>query len=273
MRYFGDWAAMTLSEIGSDRAAVRERHKRLTRKNRPYTANHAMRALRAAYNLALKVNDDLPANPVVAVIFNKESKRETVITPAELPGWWQQVKSLENPIRRDLLVFMLLTGMRSTAAVTARWEHMDWDNAQLLVPNPKSDTDRAFQLPLSTFLVDVLRIRQDENEIAYPNSSWMWPSNSAKGHVTEPKETKRGLPPPHALRHSYSSFAKAAGLPESDIALLLNHKLPGVTGGYIYGRAIIDHLAECQERITAHVLSFLPEIASRSTNQQAHQTP
>ena len=67
LRYFADWVDRSLTEIGSDRSVIRERHKYLTTKSGPYTANHAMRALRSAYNLALKVNDKLPANPVVAV--------------------------------------------------------------------------------------------------------------------------------------------------------------------------------------------------------------
>lgn len=61
------------------------------------------------------------------------------------------------------------------------------------------------------------------------------------------------------LRHSYSSFAKAAGLNEADIALLLNHKLPGVTGGYIHGRVIIDHLASCEAKVADHILELVAE--------------
>jgi integrase len=259
LRYFSDWFDLTLMEIGGNRAHVRERHKVLTRNNGPYAANRAMRALRAAYNLALKVDDELPANPVVAVIFNKEERRETVISPDDLPNWWARVCALSNPIRRDLHLFLMLTGMRRTAAVTARWEHVNWDAKQLLVPNPKGGKGRSFLLPLSKFVVDMLARRRDENEVGYPKSPWIWPSDSSKGHVTEPKETKNGLPQPHVLRHSYSTFAKAAGLHEADIALLLNHKLPGVTGGYIHGHAISEHLAKCQESVTEHILQFAGE--------------
>ena len=256
LRYFADWRKITLTEIGDNRSLVRERHKDITRKNGSYAANRAMRALRAAYNLALKVDDSLPANPVIAVVFNKESRREAFIAPNDLPRWWERVHSLANPIRRDLHLFLLLTGLRRTSAVTARWEHVNWEEARLLVPNPKGGKERAFELPLSRYVVKILKRRQRENNIAYPGSPWIWPAGSSTGHVTEPKESKNGLPPPHVLRHTYSSFAKATGLHETDIALLLNHKLPGVTGGYIHGGAVIDHLAECQERIAAHILEL-----------------
>ncbi len=70
LRYFREWADMTLAEIGANRAMMRDRHKKITKESGPYSANHAMRALRSTYNLALKVDDRLPANPVIAVIFN-----------------------------------------------------------------------------------------------------------------------------------------------------------------------------------------------------------
>ncbi|MEZ5935222.1 MAG: tyrosine-type recombinase/integrase [Alphaproteobacteria bacterium] len=254
LRYFQDWKHKALSEIGGDRRRVRERHIEITKKHGPYIANRAMRALRAAYNLALKVDDHLPANPVVAVTFNREKRRNEAIAPDDLADWWQKVEALENPIRRDLHKFLLLTGMRRTAAVTARWEHVDWNKRCLFVPKPKGGEDRAFHMPLSGYLLGLLRARQEGNEKPFPRSPWIWPAESKEGHVTEPKETKRGLPPPHVLRHSYATFAKAAGLNEMDIALLMNHKLPGVTGGYIHETSLIEHLKACQERVTRSIL-------------------
>ena len=272
LRYFKDWLDLPLGEIGADRASVRKRHQDVTRKHGPYAANHAMRTFRAMYNHALRVDVSLPSNPVIAVTFHREERRDRVVTSAELPEWWQAIHALPNPIRRDFYLFLVLTGMRRSAAAAARWEHIDWKKRTLDVPNPKGGKKRAFQLPLSTFLTDMLASRKEENEIAYAGSPWVWPADSASGHLAEPKEPRRKLPPPHVLRHTYGSFAKAAGLNEADIALLLNHKLPGVTGGYIHGRAIIDHLSLCQERVTAHILRLLPETASQSASQQVHQT-
>jgi len=257
LRYFKDWEHMALSEIGNDRRSVRERHKLITEKHGPYIANRAMRALRAAYNLALKIDDNLPANPVVAVTFNREKTRDEAIAPEDLPEWWRKVESLENPIRRDLHKFLLLTGMRRTSAVTARWEHVDWERGLLFVPNPKGGEERAFSLPLSEYLIELLRDRQKGNELPFKGSPWIWPADSKLGHVTEPKENKRGLPSPHMLRHSYATFAKAAGLNEMDIALLMNHKMPGVTAGYIHETSLVAHLKECQDNVTAYVESKL----------------
>ena len=194
LRYFEDWADRPLDEIGADRRSVRERHKRLTTNHGPYTANRAMRALRAAYNLALKVDATLPANPVIAVTFNREERRDEAIKPEDLPGWWKQIETLGNPIRRDLYKFILLTGMRRTATVSARWEHVNWDCRLLFVPSPKGGKERAFSLPLSAHLVELLRHRRDGNDLLFPGSPWIWPADSKAGHVTEPKKTSAGSP-------------------------------------------------------------------------------
>lgn len=256
LRYFRDWQHLSLQEIGANRKGVRERHKQISKKHGPYIANRAMRALRAAYNLALKVDDTLPANPIVAVTFNREKRRDQAILPDELPNWWRQIEAFDNPIRCDLQKFILLTGMRRTATVTARWEHFDREQKLLFVPDPKGGEERAFWLPLSNYLVDLIDGRRSGNEVTYEGSPWIWPASSATGHVSEPKENKRGLPSPHMLRHSYATFAKAAGLNELDIGLLMNHKLPGVTAGYIHEASLLEHLKASQERVTAHILTL-----------------
>ncbi len=38
-----------------------------------------------------------------------------------------------------------------------------------------------------------------------------------------------------------------------DIALLMNRKLPGVTGGYIQETTLIEQLKGAQERVTQHI--------------------
>jgi hypothetical protein len=63
---------------------------------------------------------------------------------------------------------MLLTGMRRTASVEARIEHLDVERGCLRVPNPKGGESRAFDLPLSGTLIDLVRRRIEENQIIDP---------------------------------------------------------------------------------------------------------
>ena len=63
-RYLADWKRLPLTSL--TRSIVRAKHHELTVERGKVTANHVMRDLRAAYNLALRVIDDpdlLPDTP------------------------------------------------------------------------------------------------------------------------------------------------------------------------------------------------------------------
>lgn len=215
-----------LAEIGRDRLGLRERHARLSRERGTYVANGFVRTLSAVYRYAAKVHPDLPGNPCDAVDFNPEQPRQDVV--ADLTAWWAKVQALENPVRRDLQLYMLLTGQRRTAACVGRVEHLDLERGFQHVPCPKGGERRAFMLPLSPFVVDLIRRRLAGNgELFGQTCPWLFPSITASsGHVEEPKEA--GLPCPHTLRRTFATACAAVGLTEFDTALLLNHKLPGI---------------------------------------------
>ncbi len=101
-RYMSKWKVIPINDI--KRSFVREEHKRITKEHGPIVANQSLRDFRACYNFALKVADNpdtLPANPIVAVTFNKERSSNRVLMPDYLPEWWTKVQLISNPIRRN----------------------------------------------------------------------------------------------------------------------------------------------------------------------------
>lgn len=102
---------------------------------------------------------------------------------------------------------------------------MKWEDRALYVPNPKGGKDRAFFLPLSDYLIDLLKKRQ-ECELtnkAFPNSPYVFPAESASGHISEPK-VKLSVPfSIHGLRHTFITQAYQLGIPEPVIQVLVNH--------------------------------------------------
>lgn len=268
-RYLKPWLTIPLSELGTDRRAVRERHEQLTAQHGPYAANHAMRTFRALYNRALREDPSLPPNPTAAVAFNKETRRNWALGKDDLPRWWARVQGI-NPLFRDLHLFLLFTGLRRTDACTARWEHWDQVNGTLFIPNPKGGEDRGFFLPLSTFLNQLLKSRYQENEILIPNSPWVFPSQSMSGRVAEPK--KEGLPSPHAYRHTYRTLSLEAAIPYTEVCLLLNHKLQNVSYGYISRSAVMTHLKHQQEKMTAYLLQAMHKKIPIECNGSKHMS-
>jgi integrase len=190
-KYLKDWIGRPLRAI--ERAHCRALHEKLSKDHGPYLANRVMRHVRAAWNTALKEHD-LPANPTIAVHWNKERRRQEPIAWDKLPAWKGTVMSLEpivvdrqrvgtRPgVRGDYQMFMLLTGLRRMDAATVRWEHIDLEKGLLHRPNPKGGKERAFTIPLSSECVKILERRKKENRGVYKegDAGWVFPSRAIK---------------------------------------------------------------------------------------------
>ena len=267
-RYLGDWMDRPLAEITPDECATR--HKRISTQGRSI-ANRVLGHLRAAYNGARRRHRTLPENPVNGVDMNATRRRQEPIPWVELPAWYAAVLGLPNPVRRDLQLFTLLTGLRREDAATVRWENVDLDAGTLYLPTPKGGETRAFTIPLSERAVRILCGRRRENAVLFGpyggDGGWAFPTRSAKQgvtHVKEPKEQRRGLPSPHRLRDTYATACHEAGISMLDMKVLMNHRYGSgdVTAGYI--RQNVEHLRSCQESVTNFLWAKLePEADNR----------
>ena len=104
------WLDVPLSKLGLQPELVRARHERLSEENGTYIANGCMRTLRAIYNHARKAARGLPPdNPVSAVDWNLERRRDTALGLADLDGWFNELAALNNPVRREFHLFLLLS--------------------------------------------------------------------------------------------------------------------------------------------------------------------
>lgn len=253
-QYLSDWLDKALDELGSDRSAVRERHVRITEKHGAPTADTVFRIFRAVYNRGLREHPDLPANPTANVDFHGLKRRKVDANTERLRTWGEAVLKL-HPVRRDLHLMMMLTGLRRTSACEARVEHVDLDGGRLRIPNPKGGTQRAFDVPLSTPLRDLLGQRLAESPRLHRNSPWLFPAESKSGHVAEVAQWELGGLHGHALRHCFSTLAVQAGVPLLELKYLLNHAANNVTMGYIHVGS--EHLQAYQEKASRYILEAL----------------
>ena len=128
-KYLADWLKRPLNAI--ERSECRVLHEKISKGNAPYIADRITRHIRAAWNTALKEHD-LPANPTIAVHWNRERRRQEPIAWAKLPAWLATVEKLEpvivngkrvrerSGVRGDYQLFMLFTGLRRMDAATVR---------------------------------------------------------------------------------------------------------------------------------------------------------
>lgn len=197
---------------------------------------------------------------------NPTMRRDSSLTLDQLPIWYEHIMKLPNPVRRDFNLFALFTGNRSTATSEMRWEHVDLTGAvngipSVFIPTPKGGRAKAFFIPLSDYLVDLLSARQqcESTNAAFPDSPWVFPAlDSESEHIEEPKEKIHPFLKnysPHSLRHSFASFAQGAQVMLTDISFLMNHRPANLTVAYM--RGLLPELVKHQQKITNYIKEHL----------------
>jgi integrase len=252
-------------EVTKEHAAITER----ARKSRAgqkyvsgrYAANGALRLARAVWNFA-KNELEAPGlpdrNPFRSgKLYHREKARETGMGAGDLAAWWQEVQGLSNPIRRELHLFTLLSGLRRADVLTARWEHVDEKRKALRIPSPKGGEERAFELPLSGPMRECLARAKEAGQTFFPEHARIWIFPADTGHVAEVKEEgkQKVSHTGHALRHSFRTLAAAAGIDRLRVKILMNHALDrDVTDSYANVPALFGALLDAQERISAFII-------------------
>jgi len=197
--HFQDWLDKPIKSLTKD--MVEQRHQELTiAPNRLGTsghgrANNALKKLSALINFAADRygTEDEPlikSNPVSRISKNrawhKIHPRQGIIPDHKLKAWYQAVSSLQHQVARDFLLFVLLTGMRFGETRQLKWSFVDFENKILNVPRELTKCDREHRLPLSDFLLGLLKRRY----VFGNNSQWVFPS----------------------LRNSYNCISSGSGL-------------------------------------------------------------
>ncbi|MCA6115466.1 integrase family protein [Bradyrhizobium sp. WSM 1738] len=268
-RHLKDWhdkplASIKREDVVQEHAAITERARKARAGQKyasgKYAANGTLRFARAVWNY---VKDELETpglperNPFRSgKLFHKEKARSTGMGVAELPAWWEQLEALANPIRRELHLFMLLSGLRRTDVLTARWANFDAARPSLRLPSPKGGEERAFELPLSTAMLGCLERVKVVGQTYYPEESRIWIFPATGGHVAEVKEEGRQKlsHTGHALRHSFRTLAAAAGVDRLRLKILMNHAIDDdVTDAYANVPALFASLRDAQEQISAFI--------------------
>lgn len=215
-------------------------------------ANDTMRIFRAIWNRARRQHPELPECPTVNVDWFKLEKPRTALSPESLRVWYKAVQVQENEVRRDLLLFALFTGLRRGDAQSLQWVQVDFKQRSLHIPKPKGG--KPFDIPLSDYLVELLKERKAQNEEHYPDSPYAFPALSKAGYIVEPRIEVAGVDwTPHDLRRTFITVAESLDISAYALKALVNHSQPNsdVTGGYI--SIDVERLRAPMQRITDHL--------------------
>jgi len=259
-RLFIDWLETPLSELGAEPRLVADRHEAITKANGPAIANGAMRSLRAIYNHARKTCRQLPAeNPIFAVDWNPETRRDTGMGVRDLPGWFEQLAAIQNPVRREFHLLTLLSGCRPEALKSAPLTDLKLSERILHIGAPKGGEAKAFDIPLSRAMSESIFRLLRLAAVIYPDASktWLFPSDAPSGHLEEHKEDRVKVLSHwgNDLRQTYRTLGQVAEVSDVDMHLLMNHSFPGVNAGYITrSKLMVDHLRQQQEKVSQLII-------------------
>ncbi|EED33265.1 site-specific recombinase, phage integrase family [gamma proteobacterium NOR5-3] len=168
-----------------------------------------------------------------------QPRLHAVIHPEQLPEWWSATEA-EDPLYRDFLRFLVLTGLRKMEAAALSWAEVDLNRGLVTIPatRAKSGRDRERALGQATWEI-LLRRRK-----AVRGSCWVFPTSlNGRGHIVDPKKAVARIEKrcsvhasSHALRRTFVSRAREV-LEREDVAWLVGHAVAGVTEEHYHARS------------------------------------
>lgn len=219
----------------------------------PATADHVLKVLRHAMNLAVEW-ELIERNPLARVrLFNEDNRMENVLSDDQLQKLLNVLETDENRMACMILQFLLCTGARLNEALSAKWEHIDLTQQHWLIPAKFSKSKRPRPVPLNSSAMHVLGTLFHDQRSGYLFIN----RQTGKPYTTLQKvwdriRCKAGFPHLriHDLRHNYASMLINAGCSLYVIQKNLGHSSPLVTERY-------SHLTSKTTREAAEKASVL----------------
>jgi integrase len=246
-KHLADWKEKPLSEISRDMVA--SKHRKLSAESES-AANKAMRVLRAVFNFANGQYEDsegrglFPDNPVNRLSqtksWNKEKRRENIISKSDLQAWFKAVIELSESevefesVTGDYLQFILLTGLRRREAAAIRVDDVDFREGVFKIPKTKNT--KPLTLPLTEYVATLLRRRCERSP-----TNMVFPSKGDSGCIDDPRRLISSVRESsgvyftiHDLRRTFITIADSVDISLFTIKRLVNHSLGNdVTAGYV----------------------------------------
>jgi integrase len=227
----------------------------------PYQANRALGVLSKMMNLAeewgLRADG---SNPCRHVKKYREQKRERYLSLEELQRLGQTLTNAQKRKSEDQFVLaaiglLILTGARLGEILSLKWDHIDFAQGILRLPESKTGAKVIY---LNTSAAQLLRAipRLDQNP-------YVIAGKNPDAHLVELQKPWRRLRAEaglndvriHDLRHSFAAIAAGAGMSLPMIGKLLGHSQPVTTARYAHLAA--DPMRAAAELVGAKIAAAI----------------
>jgi len=171
------------------------------------------------------------------------------LQPDELVRFEAELAKETHGDLKDFLVISLATGARRSAVLGMRWEDVSFERGNWHVPYTSSKNGESYEVDLSAAALATLERRRSE---AVEGATFVFPSNSASGHVEDLKKRwnefrkRAGIPDVriHDLRRTHGSYLAISGTSLQIIGGALGHRSTASTA--IYSRLIQETVKEAR---------------------------
>jgi integrase len=126
------------------------------------TANSAMQLFASIWNYQAERDETLGRCPTIRLRrqWHTLERRKRRVWDEDFPQFYQAVLALPNVIQRDLVLLGLFTGMRENEAAALQWSEVDFYHKMIRLPLTRMKAKTAFDLPMSTYVHDLLVARR-----------------------------------------------------------------------------------------------------------------
>ena len=200
--------------------------------------NQAFALVRGALNWAVK-REMIHRNPAGAVDQFQLQGRDVYLTKAQVAAVIDAMDHQKDRTVIDILSFIIWTGCRGGEARAARWDQFDLEEGIWHKQATDTKQNKVHRVRLSPQALSVLERRRE----ACDGKGYVFPSRTGEpitykrySRVWHDIREAAGLGDvrPHDLRHTFASFAAAAGLDMRTVGALLGHSSTKTTDRYVH---------------------------------------
>lgn len=214
----------------------------------------------------------VPYNPVLAIPsrhVHKAKPRDRYLSTNEIRTYYTTLLNSRIYRPRKLgLLLSLLTLVRKSELLRAKWEHIDFDSRIWLIPETKADSATGHSREMVVYMSDqVMEIFKELKAIA-GNEPFVFVGRKSGTHIShnafntaqKAALALTDLPPftVHDLRRTASTHLNEQGFNSDAIEACLNHTAKGVRG--VYNKAKYEkERTEMMQKWSNHIFSVIYE--------------
>ena len=178
-------------------------------------------------------------NPARGVEKVREEPRDRTLSPSEIGALGAALATCGRPLETSTIRFLMLTGWRTGEALGLRWDHVDLETGEIVLPSTKTGRDvrRVAGLGLQV-IADMPRIQGDDR--VFPVRR-----DTLRRHFKRAcKAAEIDDCTPHDLRRTFATAAANAGMPVLVLRDILGHKTTAMANRYARRSGTALHSAQ-----------------------------